>query len=64
MNGRIIPRGVAASARLLGEMLLDDRAEVAVRFPRKRKPAAVGWVARSGEPLGEAERGVAISTLG
>lgn len=64
VNGRLIPRTVAASARILGDHPLDDRADFAVRLPRKRKPSAVGWIARADEPLPEAERGVAVSTLG
>jgi len=35
-----------------------------VRLPRKRRPAAVGYLFRSPAPLGESGRGVAVSTLG
>lgn len=64
VNGRLIPRAVAASARILGADPLDDRADFAIRLPRKRKPSAVGWLARADDPLPEAERGIAVSTLG
>ncbi|MBI3455206.1 MAG: ATP-binding protein [Candidatus Rokubacteria bacterium] len=40
------------------------RAPLAIRVGRKRKPTAVGYLIRTGDPLPEAERGVAISTLG
>lgn len=64
VNGRTIPRAVGASARLLGDTPLIDRADFAAKLPRKRKPSALGWLARSDEPLPEAERGIAVSTLG
>ena len=35
-----------------------------MRLGRKRKPAAVGYLVRADAPLGEDERGVAVSTLG
>jgi hypothetical protein len=41
-----------------------ERAPIAVRLGRKRKPAAVGYLVRADAPLGEDERGVAVSTLG
>ena len=41
-----------------------DAAWLAVRLPRKQKPAAVGYLRRVEEPLPEDERGLAISTLG
>jgi hypothetical protein len=41
-----------------------ERAPIAVRLGRKRKPAAVGYLLRADAPLGEDERGVAVSTLG
>jgi hypothetical protein len=41
-----------------------ERASIAVRLGRKRKPAAVGYLARADAPLGEDDRGVAVSTLG
>jgi hypothetical protein len=37
---------------------------VVVKLPRKRKPSAAGFVFHAGGPLPEAERGVAVSTLG
>jgi hypothetical protein len=54
VNGRLLEREVPGS----------DRAAVAIRLPRKRKPAAYGYLTRSAEPLAEDERGVAVSTLG
>ena len=41
-----------------------DIAPVQVRLPRKRKPAAVGYLIRDFFPLPEDQRGIAISTLG
>jgi Histidine kinase-, DNA gyrase B-, and HSP90-like ATPase len=41
-----------------------ERAALAIRMGRKRKPVAVGYLARVGGPLAEQQRGVAISTLG
>ncbi|MGH7503817.1 MAG: ATP-binding protein [Longimicrobiales bacterium] len=41
-----------------------DRAPIAVKIGRKRKPSAIGWLARSLDPLPEEHQGVAISTLG
>jgi hypothetical protein len=64
VNGKTIPRAVAAGVRILGDQAISDRVPVAVKLPRKRKPSAVGWLARADEPLPDAERGVAISTLG
>lgn len=54
VNGRTLPR-----LRETGE-----RVPVSIRLKGKRKPSAVGYLLRSGEPLPESERGVAISTLG
>lgn len=69
VNGHLVPRAVAAQVRLLGddelgEDALRERATLTVKLPRKRKPSAVGWIARSDGPFPEAERGVAVSTLG
>jgi hypothetical protein len=64
VNGRTVPRAVAAPHRLLGDHALGDRVPVVVKLPRKRKPSAVGWLARADGPLADAERGVAVSTLG
>lgn len=64
VDGRTIPRTEGASLRLLGEEEPRDRADLAVKLPRKRKPNAVGWIARVDEPLPDAARGVAISTVG
>lgn len=41
-----------------------DRAPIAIRVGRRRKPTAVGYLIRPDAPLPEDERGVAISTLG
>ena len=41
-----------------------DRVDVAIKLPRKRKPAASGYVFHAARPLADADRGVAISTLG
>ncbi|MBI4521586.1 MAG: ATP-binding protein [Gemmatimonadetes bacterium] len=51
-------RAVARSSRQEG------RFGLSIRLARKRKPAAVGYLRRSADPLPEDERGVAISTLG
>jgi histidine kinase/DNA gyrase B/HSP90-like ATPase len=39
-------------------------APLSVRLGRQRKPAALGWLARTAEPLGEDRAGLAVSTLG
>ena len=41
-----------------------DSIAVAIRLPRKHKPSAAGYVYRGAGALPEAERGVAIATLG
>ena len=41
-----------------------ERALLVVRLPRKRKPAAVGFLERFVEPLPEDRQGLAVSTLG
>jgi hypothetical protein len=41
-----------------------ERAEIAARLPRKRRPSAFGYLLRTGAPLPEDERGLAVSTLG
>lgn len=41
-----------------------ERAAIAVRIGRKRKPSALGYLVRERAPLAEDLRGVAISTLG
>ncbi len=41
-----------------------DRAAIAARLPRKRKPSAYGYLARADAPLPDGERGLAVSTLG
>jgi hypothetical protein len=56
VNGRAIERGRSTSG--------SERATLAVRLPRKRKPAAVGFLERVSEPLPEDRQGLAVSTLG
>jgi Histidine kinase-, DNA gyrase B-, and HSP90-like ATPase len=41
-----------------------DRAAIAVRVGRRRKPSAVGYLSRNGGADPDDERGVAVSTLG
>ncbi len=41
-----------------------ERAPIAVRLPRKRRPAASGYLVRDGLPLREERRGLAVSTFG
>ena len=41
-----------------------ERAPIAVRLPRKRKPVASGYLVRDRLPLREERRGLAISTFG
>jgi hypothetical protein len=41
-----------------------ERAPLVVRLPRKRKPAAVGYLERTAAPLPEDLQGLAVSTLG
>jgi len=65
---RQYPRGVrfvvaGAAVRSVPRLPM-ERVPVTIRFARRRTPSAVGYVARSTEPLPEAERGVAISTFG
>ena len=55
MNGRPLARRPAGD---------DGRASLEARLPRKRKPSAVGRLARADMPLPEAQQGLAISTLG
>jgi len=56
VNGRAVER-VTGSPR-------GERAALAVRLPRKRKPAAFGFLERRPEPLPEDRQGLAVSTLG
>jgi hypothetical protein len=55
VNGRPIGRKPGAS---------EGRASLAVRLPRKRRPAATGFLERTSLPLPEGRQGLAISTLG
>jgi hypothetical protein len=41
-----------------------ERAPIAVRLPRKRRPAASGYLVRDALPLPEERRGLAVSTFG
>jgi hypothetical protein len=54
VNGRPLARADGAA----------ERAPLAIRMGRKRKPTAVGHLARVGVPLPEEERGIAICTRG
>ena len=56
VNGRAIARGHSTNA--------GERATLVVRLPRKRKPAAIGFLERVSEPLPEDRQGLAVSTLG
>ncbi len=56
VNGRALARGPSAKA--------GERAALVVRLPRKRKPAALGFLERAREPLLEERQGLAVSTLG
>lgn len=62
------PRGVrfAVNGRTLAPEAWQapERASIAVRLPRKRKPAAAGYLVRDRVPLREERRGLAISTFG
>jgi hypothetical protein len=55
INGHPLPRRQAGGANV---------APIAMHFPRKRKPAAVGWLMRHADALAEDRRGIAISTFG
>ena len=55
VNGQVAPK------RPVTEI---GRGAVVVRLPRKRKPAALGYLERSPEPLEEDRQGIAVSTLG
>jgi anti-sigma regulatory factor (Ser/Thr protein kinase) len=54
VNGRPLPRARAS----------ERRAPLVVRLPRKRKPAALGFLERVAAPLPEDRQGLAVSTLG
>jgi hypothetical protein len=62
------PRGVrfVINGRLLEAEAWQapERAPIAVRLPRKRRPAASGYLVRDPLPLREESRGLAISTFG
>ncbi len=56
VNGRVMAR------RRAGESA--ERAPLVVRLPRKRKPAAFGFLERVSSPLPEDRQGLGVSTLG
>ena len=56
VNGRAVARRGATGA--------GERAKLVVRLPRKRKPAAFGFLERVDRPLPEDLQGLAVSTLG
>jgi hypothetical protein len=56
VDGRVVAR------RRAGESA--EQAALVVRLPRKRKPAAVGYLERVASPLPEDRQGLAVSTLG
>lgn len=55
VNGRVLERRRAQGAEV---------SKLAVCLARKRKPAAIGYLARSESPFPEDQRGLAISTFG
>lgn len=55
VNGRVLERQPARGAEV---------SKLAVCLARKRKPAAIGYLARSESPFPEDQRGMAISTFG
>lgn len=55
VNGRVLERRQAQDTEV---------SKLAVCLARKRKPAAIGYLARSESPLPEDQRGMAISTFG
>jgi hypothetical protein len=57
---RFLVNGVAPASAARA----DGAAPLAVRLGRRRKPSAVGYLARGADPLPDDERGVAVSTLG
>ena len=56
VNGRVVERRRGAEP--------GERAPLVVRLPRKRKPAATGFLERVPAPLPEDLQGLAVSTLG
>jgi hypothetical protein len=54
VNGRTLPRAVAAA----------ERTVLSIRLGRRRKPAAVGWLVHAPVPLPTEQQGIAVSTLG
>lgn len=49
---------------IVGPIRPATRDPIVIKVGRQRKPSGVGYLARHDEPLPEAERGLAISTLG
>jgi histidine kinase/DNA gyrase B/HSP90-like ATPase len=65
--GAHYPRGVdfvINGVRLEGAPAHPSRATLSIRLGRKRKPSAVGFLARELQPLPEDDQGLAVSTLG
>ncbi len=62
------PRGVrfAVNGRVIDKWgwRASEEAAIAVRMPRKRKPAAFGYMVRSPIPLPEERQGIGITTFG
>jgi hypothetical protein len=56
--------GAVERVRPAHDRLARERATIAARLPRKRKPSALGYLARADAPLDDADRGLAVSTLG
>jgi len=49
---------------VVGRIAAGERSPIGIRIGRQRRPSATGYLARHDSPLPEAERGLAISTLG
>ena len=60
----VVVRFVVNDAVLERRAASGERVPLAVRLGRRRKPSAVGYVARFPEALPEDDRGLAVSTLG
>jgi len=61
------PRGVrfvVQGVPLEAQPVSGERASVAVRLARRRKPSGIGFLERDAQPLPDERRGLAVSTLG
>jgi len=61
------PRGVrfvVQGVLLEAQPLSGERASLAVRLARRRKPSGIGFLERHAQPLPDERRGLAVSTLG